>query len=448
MMKWVRQGFLGLLLFVVGAVVVTAVLRWFAVDDAARADVALLMTPPPAPVGDNGFAALALAGHEVPVDQFEAVMAGEVARFEAFERATREELLAMARKSPYSLADGGPSYTLLEDSGFPVREPLDYSVGCGMQADDCLARVGEDPGAVRDLLARAGERTALAERSLASGHLRNPYPPSLMAPLPSFQLLRLPLNAAALDAVEGRVPEAMSRTCGVLANARRHGATSTDLIPQMVMASLANGAAGLLLDLRRAAPDVPLPADCAPALAPVQGEDYFVCEAIRGEFRMVSRVSHDLDASLAGKWNPRDLFLRLTAFDADTYDAWLAPRYAQTCRDDYRQAVLAGVVPPPRVEVPEMSDPTCWGAVVSCVLSNIGMADVGQYQRRLLDNAAKLRLQLAALAVADGRLARDAAVAEATSPGYAATLSADGDRLQISLQQAGPNQEPTFSVAL
>lgn len=448
-MKWVRPWLLGLLLFLGLAVLVTALLRWFAVDDAARADVAMLMAPPSALPGDNGFARLLLIDHEVAPEQLDAVLADEVARFEALERLNAEARLAMARKSPGTGTEAGLAYRFLEDSGIPERAPLDLGKqGCALVADGCLDAVRADPEAVRALLELAGERTAQASRALASGHLRSPFPPSIAAPLPPFQKLRLPLTAAALEAVDGRVPEAMSRTCTILADARRHGAASPDLISQMVMTSLANGAAGLLLDLRRGWPDTALPGDCLPALAPVRGEDYLVCEAMRGEFRMVSRVGHDLDASLSNKWNPRDLFLRHAAFDADTQDAWMAPRFADTCRDDYRQQVLAGTVPASRGRELGMSDPTCWGAVISCILSGISMTDSGQYQRRLLDNAARLRLQLAALAVADGRLPRDQAAGAAASPGYAVQASPAGDRLEIALKQTPPGQPSVFTVAL
>jgi hypothetical protein len=383
----------------------------------------------------------------VAPEQLDAVLADEVARFEALERLNADARLAMARKAPGASAETGLAYNLLEDSGIPARAPLDLGKqACGLSGIDCLATVRADPEAVRALLDIAGGRTAQASQALASGHLRSPFPPSIAAPLPPFQRLRLPLTAAALEAVDGRAPEAMSRTCTILADARRHGAASPDLISQMVMTSLANGAAGLLLDLRRDWPDTALPEDCAPALVPVRGEDYLVCEAMRGEFRMVSRVGHDLDQTLSTRWNPRDLFLLHAVFDADTQDAWTAPHFADTCRDDYRAQVLAGKVPVARGSAPAMSDPTCWGAVASCILSGIAMTDSGKYQGRLLDNAARLRLQLAALAVADGRLPREQAAAAAASPGYALQPSANG--LGITLRAPGPNGATHFSVAL
>jgi hypothetical protein len=445
-MKLLRHLALGLLLFLGIAVLVTAALRWVVVDDEARADVALLMAPPAPPVGDNGFAALALGNHEVPEARFDEVMAGEVARFESFERLNREAMLAMARSSPHS-APQGLSYRLLEDGEFPAREPLPLAeAACSMSAGGCLDKVRDDPEAARALLAAAGDRTALAARALASGHIRSPYPDSVAAPLPPYQNLRLPLTAAALDGVEGRVPAAMSRACGLLADARRHGAASSDLINKAVMTALATGAAGLLLDLRGASPDTPLPPSCAEALVPVQGGDYLLCEAIRGEFRMVSRAAHEIDAALAARWNPRDLFLRLTAIDARAHDAWAAARYADTCRDDYRAQVLAGEVPPARGAVIGMSNPTCWGAVISCSLSGATLLDSSRYQAQLLDRAAMLRLQLAALAVADGRLPREQAAAAAASPGY--SLQQSADELGITLRAPGPNGAPQFSVRL
>lgn len=446
-MKFFRQLFWGVLLFGVLAVALTASLRWFASSEESRADVAMMMAPPPAVPGQNGFAQLLLIDHEVAPGQLEAVMAEELARFEALERLNAGSRLAMARRSPDSGSEAGLVYRLLEDSGIPERPPVDLAAhACTMSGTGCLASVRADPESVRALLDLAGDRTGLARQALASDFLRSPYAPSYAAPLPSYQMLRLPLTNIALQAVDGRVPDAMSHACSLLADARRHGATSADLISQMIMTALANGAAGLLLDIRQAWPDATLPDDCAPALAPVRGEDYLVCEAMRGEFRTVSYLGHDLDASLATLWNPRDLFLRLTAFDADAFDAWTAPHFADTCRDHYRASVLAGSVPAPRASAPEISDPTCWGAVYSCIHSGIAMMDSRRYQERLLDNAAKLRLQLAALAVADGRLPRDQAATAAASPGY--PLVAEGDALGIDLRQVPPGQGSRFSVSL
>lgn len=446
-MKWVKRILQGLALFVVMAVVVTAALRWFAVDDAARADVALLMAPPPAVSGDNGFAVLLLSNHDVPENRIDEVMAGELARFEAFERVNREVMLAMARNAPQS-SSSGLAYRLLEDGGFPARAPLELAdLGCTQRAVGCLDKVRDDPAAARALLAIAGDRTGLAMRALASGHFRSPYPPSLPAPLPPYQNLRLPLVAAALDGVEGRVPAAMSRACGVLADARRHGAQASDLVQKAVMMSLGNSAAELLLDLRRASPGTPLPPSCAEALVPVQAGHYLLCEALRDEFRMASRMGHQIDEALAARRNPRDLFLRFTAIDADVHDAWMAARYAETCRDPYRAKVLAGEVPPTQDAMIGLSNPTCWGAVISCSLARASLPDIDRYQVQALDSAARLRLQLAALAVLDGRLPRDQAAAAAASPGYELP-QATGEELTLTLRAPVRQDQPRYSVRL
>ncbi|GAB2499255.1 hypothetical protein [Arenimonas alkanexedens] len=446
-MKWIRQSFLGLLVLAGVAVLLAATLRWFAVSDEARADVALLSVSLPPVAGSNGFAALALIDHVVPESRLDAALAGEVERFAAFERRRDRDLLNSSG-SPDE-AGVGLNYALLEDSPYPPRDPVDLALAsCKWDPAGCLAFVRENTDEVRALLAREEHRTRLAAQALASEHLRSPFPPSPSAPMPAYQTLRLPLTAAALDAVEGRTSEALARACGILAGARRHGAGSTDLVGKMVMGNLANGAAGLLLEVRRASPETPLPADCAPALASVRGEDYLICEALRGEFRMVSRFTHELDDALAGKWYPRDLFMRLVAFDADVQDAWIAGRYAESCRDDYREQVLAGHVPVSRHQIVEMSDPTCWGAVISCILSGLSGVDYRQYQARMLDHAAKLRLQLAALAVAEGRMTREAAAVAGASPGYAVQAGAAGDALSIVLTAPPKKQEPEFSVSL
>ncbi|KFN45140.1 hypothetical protein [Arenimonas metalli] len=444
-MKWVTRILQALALLVVLAMVLTATLRWFALDDEARDDVAMLMAPGPEASGDNGFAVLLLSNHEVPEARFDEVMAGEVARFEAFERVNREAMLAMARTSPQS-SPMGLAYRLLEDGGFPAREPVPLNnAGCSLRGVGCLDKVRDDPEAIRALLATAGDRTGLATRALASGHIRSPYPRGFQAPLPPYQNLRLPLIAAALDGVEGRVPAAMSRACGVLADARRHAARADDLVQKAVMMLLGNGAAELLLDLRRASPDTPLPPSCAEALVPVQDGHYLLCEVLRDEFRMASRMARQIDEALAARRNPRDLFLRFTAIDAGVHDAWIAPRYADTCRDAYRAKLLAGEVPPTQGTTIGLSNPTCWGAVISCTLARATQLNVERYQAQALDSAATLRLQLAALAVLDGRLPRAQAAAASSSPGYGLPQATD-EELAITLKAPVRKDQPRYTV--
>lgn len=280
---------------------------------------------------------------------------------------------------------------------YPSRPSFTFdSPLCGLGTADCLARVRADSGAMRELMAGESARLALVDQALSADHLHSPYPPSHQAPSAPFATLRLSLTQAGIDAADGRIPQALSRTCRTLAGARRFTPDARDLVNKMVFASLAEGAAALLLDIRREHPAEPLPGECRDALQPVQDSDYLLCEAMRGEFRMGAALSASQDAALKRSWAPRNLFARWVLMDAELQDGWLAGTFAAPCTDDYRREVLAGRVPPRPPQPVSRDDIHCYAAIVNCILAQIALPAYDSYQGRLLDNAGKLRALLAA----------------------------------------------------
>jgi hypothetical protein len=137
---------------------------------------------------------------------------------------------------------------------------------------------------------------------------------------------------------------------------------------------------------------------------------------------------------------------RLLLQDGELQQMWLAEGLAPACRDDYRQSVLAGTVPPLGEHIVHRGQARCYAAVVNCMLVEIAQPAYADYQGRLLDHAAKQRLQIALIKAAAGQLPADDVATAAASPGYRLALR-DG-RWHLALRHAPSGQAPDFQVAV
>jgi hypothetical protein len=445
LLKWLRQIVLALLIVTGLALAAVWALRLAAKDDAAREARALMEQPPAVAAGDNGYAWLAFPDRRIPEAELEAALQAELAAFQSWQAGQGDRLLDGDGDLAMGVLDVG-RFESPAAARYPERPKVPApDLACSLRDPECLPRVREHADAVRAWLQADAERLALAERSFGAGHLSDPYPPAVDAPLPAYTTWRLALNAAALQAVDGDVAGASARACRMLDSARRFGRQGGNLIAKLVPMALAESSAGLLLSLQRENPGLVLPADCAPALAPVQTEDFLVCDALRHEYRMNATLAQQLDGALAG-WHPNKLAHRLLLQDGELQQLWLAEGLAPACRDDYRQQVLAGTVPPPAADTVHRGQLRCYAAAINCLLVEIAQPAYGDYQGRLLDHAARQRLQVAAIRAATGQLPREDVAAAAASPGYA--LQSRDDGWELSLRHARSADEASFRVKL
>lgn len=438
--KWLRQGLLGLVIVFGLMLVAVWVLRFFAKDEAAREALARMEQPTATHTGDNGYAWLAFPDRRIPEGELAAALQAELAAFDAWQAGHGERMLT----GDGNLALGEVNVGQFESPAakrYPERPRVEVpDVACSLRDPDCLPRVREHADTVRAWLQTEAERLALAERSLAADHLSDPFPPAVDSPLPAYTTWRLALNATALQAVDGDVAGASVRACRLLDSARRFGRQGGNLIAKLVPMALAEGSAGLLLSLQRENPGLELPADCAPALAPVQAEDFLVCDALRHEYRLNATLARQLDAALDG-WHPNKVFQRLLLQDGELQRMWLAEGLAPACGDDYRQSVLAGTVPPLGEGMIDRGQAHCYAAVINCILVEIAQPAYSDYQGRLLDHAAKQRLQIAALRAYAGQLPREDVAATAASPGYALKADEAGWTLPLRFHRGGDSAE-------
>ena len=429
-----------MLALVVVAAALVAALRATAIDDADRAAVALMDRPPPELVGTNGFAALMAADRDVPAARRDDLVAADVAAFTAWEatQAAASTFWASTDAGTLDVDAFEPLATTPVASPPPAAEEL-----CPLSGESCLQRVAADVEGTRALLAKHATRVAAVEAALAADHIANPYGASMVAPLPPLQYLRLPLAAAALDAVDGRVDAAYARTCRLLAAARRTDRQSRNLIDKFVAQGLARGAGMLLLDLRRAQPRAELPGECAAARVPVGIDEAAVCEALRGEFRMQRAQGARMEAQLAG-WRPDRWLTRALLVDEDLQAAAMARVLSPSCTEE--AFTLAGDGRAPEPVDARLTGIECWAAYISCMLSDIAMPAYARYGERALDHAAVLRLLLAAQRVADGDASPARAAVEAGVPGQPVEFDAATQRASVVLHLPRDSAEATFSV--
>lgn len=447
--KWLRQLFVSVLVLVLLASGAVFAIRWWSDTPEARAAVAR-MEQAAAPVdGENGSAWLAFVDRRIPMEEIPAALAEDVAAFADWHAA-----------APARLAQAGDPLT-----GFPATDELAAAGGyaspvlaryperprveapeaaCSLRELHCLAKVSADPDAVQAWLDADAERLELARRALAATHLRYPYAPAIDSPIASLQHLRLPLNQIALQAARGDAAGALPAACRLLVDVRRHGRLADTLITKLVTLALVDGAAGLVLDLVRAQPGAPLPADCEPALAEPVLDDYAACEAMRFEYRMNVDLGGQLQAPMRASLNPLRLAQGWLLMDQGLQARWAAQGFGDVCSEDYRAGLARGEVPAASPAITGFDQLECYGAAVSCVLSSLAAPAYDGYQRRMLDHAAKHRLLIALARQAQHGL-EDAAVATtAASPGYA--LAREGADWVLTLQEPRSGDPAAFRV--
>jgi hypothetical protein len=209
---------------------------------------------------------------------------------------------------------------------------------------------------------------------------------------------------------------------------------------------LTQSAGGLVLAVRRADPTGPLPESCAVALEPVSADDYLVCNALRAEFGMMADLSRQTDALYAGSWNPAHLGTRWLLQDGQLQRGWSARPMAPLCREENFAAIKEARLPAPDALEFSMASVDYLAAPISNILAHIGPQSYENYQSQLLDQAAVLRLQLAAIAQASGELDASQVPEAASSPGYA--VVAQGDAWNLPLRAERGNEGSEFRIPI
>jgi len=258
-----------------------------------RAALAFLREMPPPPPGRNAFALLWAQPWAVPPGREAAILAEDLARFDAW---------ALAWDAHYRAPrdDGGDTREgpklfgsiAVERYGRRASLPDGQPWLCNTEWDaDCVAAVANDPDAARAALAGVADSVALAALLDQSSHVRSPFPPHIAGPLPGLgDWGRIALNAAALRAHDGDVPGALADLCRMGTTWRRFRAGADTLVTDMVGIAYATVAVQQALAIHATAPaDTPWPQACDALIAPLSAAELDQCNAARGEFALAAQ---------------------------------------------------------------------------------------------------------------------------------------------------------------
>jgi hypothetical protein len=247
----------------------------------------LLRDPGPALGESDAFAALWTARHAIADDRIEAVAAASAALWWAHAQGGPRPPHGMPGEHPSILPPAG-----LRDLPCPVAN------------GDCLPAVRADTARVRSHL-EAWEPFRRQNLRLARhDHVRDAFPPLPWAPTPPLMdLLRPELNHAALLHVEGNPGAALEAVCDFAATWRRLGTRSDNLLIHRIALRYLVVALRLHAELAsESGADVPEPASCRDALAPLADREFDLCPIMRREFLAAQAL---LDAAQRGDDEPR-----------------------------------------------------------------------------------------------------------------------------------------------
>jgi hypothetical protein len=380
--KWL--GLVAGVLFVAAVVIfIVARLRG---PTAAQRDAVLEMQVVPEPVGRNAFAALWLLPYDVPEAEQEAVAAEDVRRY------------SPAASMPADFrAEGHAGFMSIAESRYPDLRIEDEQLPtyCRWRDEGCLAQVSAQKEAYATLL---GRDARLIERVAAMSqydHVRNEFSAGLDMPFPAYQLLSRTMTKNAHDFAIGNFNAALAGTCRDALTARMLIRSGDSLIGSMIGVVMLQGNAYLLADMLATLPaDHPLPSNCMQAFAPPEQDEFSVCSAFRGEYRFITEsVSRSMQEEREKSWlRAAQLWL---AYNEEKTEAAAAANLARWCVEDaaskLRQDVAIFPDSLPTVE-PSPLSMQCIDNAAGCIGTKIAAPAYSDYQLRLQDSGARLRL--------------------------------------------------------
>lgn len=352
----------------------------------AQRDAVAEMQVVPEPAGRNAFAALWLLPYDVPEAQQEAVAAEDVQRYSPAGSLPADS--GLDRSAGFASIAGARYADLrVEDKQLP-----DY---CTWRDEGCLAKVSEGKVAYAKLLERDARLIDRVAALSQYGHVRNEFAAGLDMPFPAYQLLSRTLTKNAHDFAIGKVDAALAGTCRDASTARMLMRSGDNLIGSMIAVVMLQGTAQLFTDMLATLPaDHPLPVNCTQAFVPPVADELSVCNAMRGEYRfMTGGVSRSMQQEREKSWlRAAQLWL---VYNEEKTEAAAAANLARWCSEDAASmlsqdiAILPASLP---IEEPSPWSMQCIDNAAGCILTKIAAPAYSDYQLRLQDSGARLRL--------------------------------------------------------
>ncbi|MCK7594186.1 hypothetical protein [Pseudomarimonas salicorniae] len=284
---------------------------------------------------------------------------------------------------------------LLGFSGWPRGGPPD-ALRCG-EVDDCIAVIEAAPDLHAEFDNTWRPLLLQAQRALRAPVFRDHREEiDFSSPFPNFTPVTTLDSLRALEFLEAGSQKALAESCLDARAAIRWATAEDTLITARMGMEIFHQHARLIADMRRRAPQDPLPAQCmALAETPDPAVEGTLCNALRGEWHyqqrtMLGVLREELEAkSLPGRW------MSAPVVDVDWMRANLAQHLAPACSGAARQAAVedrAFLLSPPPIR---WVDRVAYS--VSSLLVDIAVAPYSSYFELQLDYVAQRRVLAAFL---------------------------------------------------
>lgn len=372
---------LGLLLLAIAGVWLSVAVY---VEKRATPSLVQGLLAPLAPLaGRNAFAALWLLEQGVPPDQLEVVAAADLADHAHWRRnqtGTWQQ----------------PSEVKFSKAALPMEaEPA----WCGRDTVSCLHTVQAEPAAYARLVQAHAPVWQRVQALSAYDGYQYPGERRVDAPLPRYSPLLHMLTVFATRFANGHAREraaAVQGLCQHLVTVRRLSEhDGTDLIFQSVGLAAVHRGTRLLADMRLQAPELPLPAECATALAPRADWPLATCQAMRGEALATANIMQEtlgnrvFAKSVGGVAEMVGQTVRWAAMgSADLAKVEYARAIGRQCEAAHLAAIHEGRRPADEPYPWQASLAYAMRAPGGMLLLNLAASDMNPYARRLADREA------------------------------------------------------------
>ena len=368
-------------LWLIAAVVVAFLLnvayfRWRGPTPAQQAALDKVLAPSPMPEGENAFAWILLFDKDVDDAEITQLAERDV-----------ESARAIA---PGGIVDKLPSSSL---PTLPVPAS-DSAAICMPKQAGCLALIRTNPEATRSELALHGRLLERANKIEQADYLRSGFPETVMPPLQYGQAAqRLRLSSLALSYLDGQHEQALAGVCQNLSAWRRFGESSRSILQTMVAGSNRDASLQLFAEMLAGLdPGDTIPPSCEQALAVPVAAEVSLFRSLIGEFRFADAILMKVDSDVGPDselswWDRLDRWL---SFSYPQTRAWRAADVAGYCTAAADERVMRD--DPVFVATADIGRLACASNLNGCVYGPIDARPYEDYQRRLLDAAAHLRL--------------------------------------------------------
>ena len=380
-MKTIRKIIKWILLLILGIVVLFLLnLAWHRMRGPTQEELAALSfveAPVAKPQGRNAFALMWLFGKDVSDTDIDRLAAQDVEYARASEVGSNEQPQFPSAKLP-DLEVPKPGLVALCDSA-PA---------------DCLTLMRNNHEATRDLLAKHGRLLQRASELENFEYFDIEFPHGVSMPFTnSVRSQQLRISQLALMFDDGERSEAMTGVCRNLSMWRRFGRDNHSLIQTMLASSRRDAAMQLFAAmLAEWKPEESIPADCAIALAPIAADEVSMCSSLLGEFDTADAMLESMvstgQSAQNNNWFERSA--QPLVLDLPQLRAWRARKVAANCVADDSARALQDL--PSEWQPLDIGWLDCASNMVGCILIGTAAPAYDDYQERLLDSAAHLRL--------------------------------------------------------